>query len=513
MHRENEPGKTHEEKAAIIPPGGTDAQTGSGYKTAAGITLNFHSAEFNYRDDLNDISGNYRTFEPLDGVVTADMLHQAKLQRSASDAAISGTPIPEPGGQQKDNLDKTINEPPPMLGQFQKPQFTLFRKNHCLHGRVRKSSCEKCLAVCPHAAIQSIQGEISFNHHLCQGCGSCALVCPADAIRLVYPSRQERLSGLKRLLSGPSAGGAPASTLIISDDESDRYTTFPMDECGPNHKIFTVAHIGHIDLQMLLIALIYGAGNIVVVCDPENDSAVIEAVWRQVDMSRAILSGLGQPADRIRFTVPPDNHQSDQEIFVDPCCAIKSDVPFSAPDEFSDDRDSRMLVRLAVQQLYDRLNGKQPSLPLPEGSPFGAVAVDPACTLCMACVDACPSKALIAGGSAPRLEFIESRCNQCHGCTDVCPEGSLHLQPRILCDPIKTESPAVLYEVQAVRCIECGLPFASQAMIDRIQANLTGHPMFKSGRQLSRLQMCRACRTRDALMSEDMKTWNQFQVR
>jgi len=457
MHQETESGKTHEEKAATLPPDGTDASAGSGYKTAAGITLNFRSAEFNYRDDLNDISGNYRTFQPLDGVMTADMLHQAKLQRSATDAGVSDAPIPEPGGQQKDDL--------------------------------------------------------SFNHHLCQGCGSRTLVCPADAIRLGYPSRQERLSGLKRLLSGPSVGGAPASTLIISDDESDRYTTFPIDECGPNHKIFTVAHIGHIDLQMLLIALIHGAGNIVVVCDPENNAAVIDAVYRQVDMSRAILSGLGQPADRIRFTVPPDNHQSDQEIFVDPCCAIKSDVPFSTPDEFSDCRDSRTLVRLAVQKLYDRLNGKQPSLALPEGSPFGAVAVDPACTLCMACVDACPSKALIAGGSAPRLEFIESRCNQCHGCVDVCPEGSLRLQPRILCDPIKTENPAVLHEVQAARCIECGLPFASQAMIDRIQANLTGHPMFKSSRQLSRLQMCRTCRTRDALMSEDMKTWNQFQIR
>ena len=41
---------------------------------------------------------------------------------------------------------------------------------------------------------------------------------------------------------------------------------------------------------------------------------------------------------------------------------------------------------------------------LPAGSPFGAVAVDPAaCTLCMACAVACPSGALSAGGDVPRL--------------------------------------------------------------------------------------------------------------
>jgi hypothetical protein len=46
-------------------------------------------------------------------------------------------------------------------------------------------------------------------------------------------------------------------------------------------------------------------------------------------------------------------------------------------------------------------------------------------------------------------------------------------------------------------------------MIDRMQAKLVGHWMYANERQLRRLRMCGACRTADALASEDMKTWNR----
>jgi hypothetical protein len=63
----------------------------------------------------------------------------------------------------------------------------------------------------------------------------------------------------------------------------------------------------------------------------------------------------------------------------------------------------------------------------------------------------------------------------------------------------------VLREAEPFRCIECGEPFASQAMISRMQEKLTGHWMYSSDRQMSRLRMCRACRTRDALMAKDFR--------
>ncbi|PKN17388.1 MAG: hypothetical protein CVU71_16575 [Deltaproteobacteria bacterium HGW-Deltaproteobacteria-6] len=494
-----------EGEQAELSGDGKDPVAAGGYKTASGITIDFHSAEFNFQDDLSDLNGNCRTFQTLDGVVTADMLHQMKIRHCGGNAALSSdkSVLPNHAGRGNE-ADESTNLPSVSVAQF-----TLFQETRCLHGRSRKSGCGQCLAVCPQKAIQSAGGRISFNHDICRGCGSCALVCPTDAIQLVYPSQAERLDALRRLLTGH----APVTTLIISDDEDDRYATFPMDECSPDHKIMVMDHISHVGAEMLLAALIYGAGNVVVVCDPENTPAVIDAVRWQTRLGRAILRGLGAPEDRIRFTVPPDNHQSEKEIFVVPDCAMPADEPFPLPDEFSHQPDKRTLLRMAVQRLHDRFNAQQPSLPLPDGSPFGTIVVDSTCTLCMACVDACPSKALLAAGSVPKLELIESRCHQCRLCEDICPEKSIRLQPRMLCDPDRLETAVALHESQTARCIACGIPFASQAMINRIQNNLAGHWMFGNERQLSRLQMCRTCRTRDALLSEDMKTWNQFPVR
>ena len=74
-----------EKESASIPSENSDLcstteMTGvsapSVYRAANGATIDFHSAEFNRTDDLNDCSGNYRFFEPLDGIITADMRHQ-----------------------------------------------------------------------------------------------------------------------------------------------------------------------------------------------------------------------------------------------------------------------------------------------------------------------------------------------------------------------------------------------------------------------------------------------------
>jgi ferredoxin len=131
------------------------------------------------------------------------------------------------------------------------------------------------------------------------------------------------------------------------------------------------------------------------------------------------------------------------------------------------------------------------------------VAIDESCSFCMACVGGCPSGALVSGGEMPRLSLVESRCHQCGLCAAVCPENSIQLQPRLLCNTEAATTPAVLREVEPFKCIECGEPFATTAMISRMQEKLNGHWMYNSSRQVRRLRMCRACRTRDALLAGD----------
>ena len=81
--------------------------------------------------------------------------------------------------------------------------------------------------------------------------------------------------------------------------------------------------------------------------------------------------------------------------------------------------------------------------------------------------------------------------------------------PRLFCDPGAVETPTVLHEAEPFRCVACGAPFASPAMITRMEKKLTGHWMYANERQLRRLRMCRVCRTRDALTSKDVTLWNR----
>ena len=77
MDRKIKSGSTASEKLiAPFAPEGTDAAASLPRDAASGMSIDFHSAEFNRTDDLNDYSGNYRSFQSLDGVVTADMRHQ-----------------------------------------------------------------------------------------------------------------------------------------------------------------------------------------------------------------------------------------------------------------------------------------------------------------------------------------------------------------------------------------------------------------------------------------------------
>ena len=83
--------------------------------TPGGITIDFHSAEFNRTDDLNDCSGNYRTFQSLDGVVTADMRHQLERRSGrGADAAVADDAAPPKGAEQEASAPETFEAAPPL---------------------------------------------------------------------------------------------------------------------------------------------------------------------------------------------------------------------------------------------------------------------------------------------------------------------------------------------------------------------------------------------------------------
>lgn len=643
MKQVNESVSDPSEKPSDLSSTGENGMAGPFiYEPSGHEPINFHSAEFNCTDDLNDFSGNYRSFQTLDGVVTADMRHQVERRHNKSpldfpvetagalgkkepegvEAEVVETPVPlslvsrgrtliidtkaeramalaeiltshrltctvvvtkspfadkavpkpnGPGcfeveglslsgafggflaratnegdqknlneaigdrgavfdlvldlqskpsyagdclpmgyyatGERSAALEEAMAELPEMRGQFKKLQFTSLLKNRCFHGRSPAHDCRRCLEICPFGAIRSLDRKISIDPFLCQGCGGCVLVCPAEAIRLNEPSPEDLLNQLQIKLENRSIWADFPITLVIFDSEWSG-----LEENSNNQTVyFKVDQIAHVGMEMPLAALAYGAGEVLVVSGSQNSPGIKKALEGQMQMARSILQGLGLQEGKIRLVAGPSESLSSEKTPLKPFGqdgpAIDSPKP---PATFSPGPDRRKMVRLVVQHLYDQSGIIQPEFPLPMGSPFGAISVDGgACTLCLACVTACPSKALSAGGQVPQLKFRESLCHQCGLCQETCPEGAIHLLPRLFCDHEAIETPVILEEAEPFRCIKCGLPFATPAMIDRMEEKLQGHWMYADERQLRRLRMCGTCRARDALMSEDMRLWNQ----
>jgi ferredoxin len=116
------------------------------------------------------------------------------------------------------------------------------------------------------------------------------------------------------------------------------------------------------------------------------------------------------------------------------------------------------------------------------------------CTLCLACVSACPTGALSDNADQPMLRFTEVACIQCGLCEATCPEKVITLKPQLDFRPETTSARTIKAE-QPFCCIRCGKPFGVRSTIERVTAKLAGqHWMYKDSKRLDLIKMCDDCR-------------------
>jgi ferredoxin len=208
-----------------------------------------------------------------------------------------------------------------------------------------------------------------------------------------------------------------------------------------------------------------------------------------LDQLAALLDGLGYGADRVTTFASDDPDALERLLW---------DLPVVAPLPARDlvaIGGRRSLLRLVLDRLHEHAPAPVPEVPLPKGAPLGRILVDvEGCTLCHACVGACPTGALAADPDRPMLRFKEEACVQCGLCANTCPEKVIRLEPRACFDPGVREF-VTLKEEEPARCVRCGKPFGTKSSIEKIVQRLAGsHWMFKDARAIERLRMCEDCR-------------------
>jgi ferredoxin len=386
------------------------------------------------------------------------------------------------------------------VGEFEKPRYFDYKASICAHQRSRKTGCTQCIDVCSTAAIAPDGDGVRVEPHLCMGCGACTTVCPSGAIRYAYPGVPDLGGRVRTLLDTyASAGGRDACLLLHAADARGALSRLARGGRGlPARTLpIEVHHVASVGIDVWLGALAHGAGQVAVLLTGDEAPQYREALRFQMHLAELIANALGYQGEHFRLVDGAATAALEDALWRWPL-ALAPRVPAT----FAFTSEKRNTLALAFDHLALHAPVPQTRIPLPAGAPFGTLAVNPeACTLCLACVGACPESALLDHAEAPKLRFIESQCVQCGICASTCPEHAITLVPQLDLTR-EARAPRVLHEAAVFACVSCGKPLGTQKMIENMLARLAGHSMFAAPGALDRLRMCADCRVVDLIKNE-----------
>lgn len=386
------------------------------------------------------------------------------------------------------SLSSAIEQLKALVGTFDKPRYFSYDASICAHGRSGQIACTRCIDVCPAEAISSLVEKITVDAYLCQGGGACTTVCPSGAIRYSYPQPGDTLEQLRLLLKTyRQAGGLDPQLVICAEVDG----AAPLLE--ENLLPLQVEELASVGLEVWLTALAYGAGSVLLLDRGAMPARVAAAVKQQIVTAGEILSALGYPGSAIRLVDEPELSGN-----------VETGRIAISPANFSANGGKRQVAYMAIDHLFEQSVRARPMANLTVGAPFGTAQVDgKACTLCLACVTACPGQALMSGQDAPQLRFIEANCLQCGICTRTCPEDAIWITPRLLFDRQVRNSVRLLHEEPPFCCSGCGKPFATRSVIENMLKKLEGHWMFQDSKARHRLTLCEDCRVVDIVQDPE----------
>jgi len=381
-----------------------------------------------------------------------------------------------------------------LVGTFDKPRYVTFTAYLCAHSRSQIVGCRRCLDLCPTAAITPAGDHVAIDAQVCAGCGSCAAVCPTGAASYALPSADALMRKLRTLLAAYRVAGGTRPILLLHDESHGGALIDALARHGDglpaNVLPLAVNEVTQVGLEAIAAAFAYGACalRLLLRARPRHD---VSGLRGTLALTEPILAGLGYGAGAAA-TIETD----DPFALGEALRAIVSGTGAAKPAAFIPAGAKRDVMRQALRELFHAAPTPVDVIALPAGAPFGKVEVNvEGCTLCLACVAACPTGALGDDPDRPTLRFTEDACVQCGLCQATCPEKVIRLVPQL--DFRATSAAArVVKEEEPFCCIRCGKPFGTKSTIERVAAKLEGkHWMFSGpASRLEVLKMCEDCR-------------------
>jgi ferredoxin len=381
-----------------------------------------------------------------------------------------------------------------LVGTFDKPRYITFTENLCAHSRSKIVGCNRCLNLCPTGAITPNGDHVAIDENVCAGCGACAAVCPTGAAAYALPPVDALIGKIRTLLSTYREAGGENPVLLLHDAEHGGQMIEMLARHGdglPANVIpVSVNEVTQIGLETFAAAFAYGAASLRLLmrARPKHETG---GTVRTIAYADTILKGLGFGENRVATIETDDPDELGRNLY-----EISAAKTVANPASFVATGRKRDVMRLSLRELQRAAPAPVDVIALPEHAPFGKIEVNAeGCTLCLACVSACPTGALSDNPEKPMLKFSEDACVQCGLCKATCPEKVISLHPQIDFRAATAEA-RIMKEEEPFECIRCAKPFGTKSTIERISAKLEGrHWMFQGRAQrLELLKMCEDCR-------------------
>ncbi|HEX6138139.1 MAG TPA: 4Fe-4S binding protein [Casimicrobiaceae bacterium] len=469
-----------------------------------------HAIGWNFQVDLDRCKDHRACVEACGVVGAVDFDRRQTLRTGRFDAVLDLSPVrwfkqhQPPQGYFAPGADplaqaKAAAELALAIGEFEKPKFFAYKPSICAHSRSDKTGCTQCIDVCSTLAIRADGDHIAVEPHLCMGCGACTTVCPSGALTYAYPTASDLGTRMRTLLASyERAGGRDAALLLHAADAQPLLETLARRGRGlPARMVpLEVEHIASVGIDLWMAALAWGASNVAVLATGAEAPQYHAALRFQMSIAQLIAGAQGYQGEHFRL-VDASVEDLDRALWDWPAA-----LPPRIAATFAATNDKRRTLAFAFEHLALHAPVPRETIPLPAGAPFGTLAIDrDACTMCLACIGACPEAALLDHAEAPQLRFIESNCVQCGLCANTCPEQAITLVPRLDLTP-EARAPRVLNEAKVFACVRCGKPMGTEKLVLAMVERLRTHSMFAGANTLERLKMCADCRVVDLMTNE-----------